>query len=428
MVVCSLFSIRSMVSLLSCRTMPDIEKHFTSYGTKGMDNLSQIVYSIHSLKISSTEALGFLDISEKEAKSGDAVTTAADSLNLVVIIGESYNKSHAGIYGYPLNTTPRLKSELEKGNLMVFTDVISPYNTTSKTLKNVFSTNVMQHGEHWQDFPLAMAVFHRAGYNVFWWDNQLGRKGKRSIFDFSLNSILFHPRLLFCYSMRNTESLPYDGDLVDDFLKVVKSENKSAHQMVIFHLLGQHVIARERYPILDKRWTHFMPDSVVNNAPYIDDNARKEIAYYDNATFYNDYIVGRIIDMFAGTSTVVIYFSDHGEEVYDYRYGIGRNHSENKNANNLHCLNDVPFVVWCSPSYQATHPQEVERIRQAVDRPFMNTDLVQMLFDLGGITTKHRNDSCNPISSDFKPYRRMVYDSIDYDAVVHASIGLKKGY
>lgn len=48
----------------------------------------------------------------------------------------------------------------------------------------------------------------------------------------------------------------------------------------------------------------------------------------------------------------------------------------------------------------------------------MNTDLAQILFDLGNITTSHRDHTCNPLSPAFKPYDRIVYDSINYDLVV----------
>ena len=45
-------------------------------------------------------------------------------------------------------------------------------------------------------------------------------------------------------------------------------------------------------------------------------NAKKNPNIY---TLYNDYVLKNIIDLFRDKNTVVLYFSDHGEEIYDYR-------------------------------------------------------------------------------------------------------------
>ena len=45
---------------------------------------------------------------------------------------------------------------------------------------------------------------------------------------------------------------------------------------------------------------------------------------YDNATYYNDAVIHMIMQIFREKQTVLIYLSDHGEEVYDYRPRSGR--------------------------------------------------------------------------------------------------------
>ncbi len=65
-----------------------------------------------------------------------------NSNHIVLIIGESYIKDHAQLYGYSKETTPRqIKRQLktEHGCLVAFTDVISPSNLTSIVFKNTFS-------------------------------------------------------------------------------------------------------------------------------------------------------------------------------------------------------------------------------------------------------------------------------------------------
>ena len=43
------------------------------------------------------------------------------------------------------------------------------------------------------------------------------------------------------------------------------------------------------------------------------------MAHYLNAIRYNDLVVDRIIRLFDHRNAVVIYFSDHGEEVHNFR-------------------------------------------------------------------------------------------------------------
>lgn len=163
--------------------MPDIERFVVEEGERGMDNLTSVLYSVRSLSIASDEIYSLIASTSREYNSGDAHCVNQDSLSVIVVVGESYNKYHARIYGYPLNTTPHLNDEMKRGNLVAFDDVISPYNTTSRTLKKVFSTYLRQRDpETWNESPLLMSVFKHAGYDVTWWDNQLGLKNKKMFF------------------------------------------------------------------------------------------------------------------------------------------------------------------------------------------------------------------------------------------------------
>lgn len=54
----------------------------------------------------------------------------------------------------------------------------------------------------------------------------------------------------------------------------------------------------------------------------------------------------------------------------------------------MHCLFDIPFIVYCTPKYVEEHPDIVNRIEASVDNPFMTDDLPHLLFDLAGIHTK----------------------------------------
>ena len=79
----------------------------------------------------------------------------------------------------------------------------------------------------------------------------------------------------------------------------------------------------------------------------------------------------------------------------------------------------VPFVIWLSDSYKAKHPDKVEAVCAALDRPFMTDNIAQVLFDLAGLKTQYYKADRDLISPQFKPRKRIIDDSgsmvCDYD-------------
>lgn len=406
------------LGILQCKTLIELERSDNFMSNWGADECTNYLYTAKTLSLSTQEIGKVVEKTTKVKDNGESkISDPQDSLNVIIVIGESYNKHHAGIYGYTLNTTPNLKQEKKRGNLVVFNDVISPYNTTSITLKNVLSCNSMAQEESWWNHPLFPALFKTAGYGVMLWDNQTNFS-RNSTFSFSLNSVMYNSDIVaHSYDLLNEKSFPYDTMLVDDFCNKWTTQLKGTHRMGIIHLMGQHINYSRRYP-QGSRYDKFTASDIKRNDPYLTEGMKQTIAEYDNATLYNDEVLRQIFSFFRNSNTVIIYFSDHGEEVYDYRNYMGRDHNVKKSANLLHQQNEIPFMVWMSPAFQRNYPVTVSRIRNAVDNPFTNDDLSNMLFDLGHIKTPYYKAERNPLSTQFIPGKRIVYDKYDYDELI----------
>ncbi len=188
----------------------------------------------------------------------------------------------------------------------------------------------------------------------------------------------------------------------------------------MFHLLGQHFIAGDRYPHVEQ-FERFNADSITLSAPYLTREKKEYIAQYDNATLYNDYVLKRIFDLFRNQNAVVVHLSDHGEENYDYRDSMARYYTE-MDDQWLKYVHEVPFVVWCSNPFIATHPDMVRQIATATHRPFTTDNLCHLLFHLGGLQTSYYKAERDIISDQFKPYRRIVEGKNDYLRVDFDSI------
>lgn len=410
--MCGVVNMRYYYQIFKADYLSELEQsQMFSHGTWAMDDITDWVYCLKAMKSSAKEVKR--SIESTFAVLDKPITTQADSLTVVLVIGESYIKSHAGIYGYQLNTTPHMQDMLNRGKLVAFTNCISPYNTTNISLKNALSTNSIGDGENWYETPYWPTLVAKAGYSVAIWDNQysfspLANGG-------SLDALLYNDRIAeVTYAARNEQAFDYDGDLVDNcFSELTKRGfDVKPRQMVILHLMGQHVKPSKRYP---KDYNHFKADNEAYSR-WSKSQAQYR-AEYDNATLYNDAVINSLAQHYADRCAVMVYFSDHGEEAYDFRSSFGRQNDPVKTKNILHYQNDVPFVIWFSDKYESTYPDVVSRIRKAASRPMMLDLLGHLIFDLARIDSPVYRSVRDVISPDYHCPPRITYNNVDYDKV-----------
>lgn len=375
------------------------------------DSFTRLVYSLSSVPIMHNQIELAINATTHDTDK-PTIANNADSLNVIFVIGESYIKAHAAIYGYPLNTTPNMTKEQKQQRLFAFTNVVSPISSTSVAMKNMLSVNDLLAKEEWSDFPLFPSLFKKANFKVFFWDNQLN--DSTSFYAFTLNSFIYDKSIkIACYDQTNKPLMGYDGALVDDFVKNKQADDKS--NLVIFHLWGQHVDANSRFPHT-KQFERFSYKDVPNKAKYLDKDKKQDIANYDNATLYNDYVIGKIFDMYRKKNAVVVYLSDHGEEEYDYRDSKGRKEcSRQQIPNRLKYVHCVPFIIWCSDSYKAKHTEIIEQIRTSLHRPFMIDQVAQVLFHLAGIRSRYYKPTNDLISPYYRVRRRVLLNDLCFD-------------
>ena len=379
------------------------------------DVFSMLHASIVTLKFQQRENTAAIDLAIKAATTGK-VRCDADSIEVVLVIGESYNKWHSSLYGYALDTSPLMAAERDKGLLTVFTDAIAPYNLTSVTIKNMMSLNSLADGEPWHSKPMWPAVMRRAGWQVDVWDNQRDFMVNET-FSASLNSFLFAPEIVErVYHAVNDTAYEFDGDLVKDYFDHCRL---AARRMVIFHLMGQHTSYDARYPHTSE-WEVWTTDDLPGaNASYLDARRRGIMLDYARATRYNDYVLASILKHYRDRDAVVVMLSDHGEEVFDYRDFMERDHNPQKSPQMVRYENGIPLLVWCSPVYRQRHPDRAAAVAAAAHRPFMSDALGQMLLWLGMVESPWCDSTRNVLHDAYRPAKRLIYDKIDYDSLAN---------
>lgn len=333
------------------------------------------------------------------------------SRNIVLIIGESYNRHHAGLYGYDKKTTPRQARRAQKGELIPFSDVVAPWNLTSFVFKYLFSLYTVGDKGEWCDYPLFPELFRKAGYHVTFLTNQFLPQAKEAVYDFSGGFFLNNPLLSSAmFDTRNTRLYRYDAGLLADYDRL-RNENRD-NNLIIFHLKGQHVDYRTRFP-LDRR--HFNPEDY--DRPDLKEKELRILADYDNAILYNDSIVDQIIKRFEDEDAIVVYVPDHGEECYEGDvHFYGRMHSTEITARLAREEFDIPFWIWCSHKYMVGHPSLFNDIVKSKNRRYMTDALPHLLLYLAGIQTPYYRSDLNVIGDEYNENRpRILKNTTDYD-------------
>ena len=276
----------------------------------------RLAWSWHMLHVADDE----LEVLRQNMRRMSVDSCSARCPNIVLVIGESYNKYHSQLYGYRPKTTPHQLRMQREGSLVAYPYVVSCWNMTSNVFKNALSTHSLDQKGSWADGVLFPALFRKAGYRVAFLTNQFKADRGQKGFDFNGSFFLNDPELdTLCFDHRNTRLYRYDRD----FIREYERYRPAGRNLIIFHLYGQH----EKYSYrLGKDDVYFTADSVRRRR--LKKAQKQVVADYDNATRYNDDVIRRICDYFKDDDAILLYLADHGEEVLDFSNMEGRTPAE----------------------------------------------------------------------------------------------------
>lgn len=396
--------------LMTGTTIGDVEHTLTE---KDHAVLYQPIYRLVFSVYANTLTAKQIDRLVRTASKVQVDSCSFRSPNIVLIIGESYNRHHSSQYGYTMPTTPRQQKLEKQGRLVKYTDVVSPWNLTSFVFKLLFSMYSVGDKGEWCDYPLFPELFRKAGYHVTFLTNQFLPKAKEAVYDFSGGFFLNNPKLSAAqFDTRNTQLHRYDEDLLKDYDEL-QGQNTD-HNLIIFHLLGQHVQYRQRSP---KERKLFRGDDYKELKPNLNARERQTLADYDNAILYNDSVVTEIVKKFENEDAIVIYVPDHGEECYEGdMHFFCRMHSAKIDARLAHAEFDIPMWIWCSRKYIKKRPEIFRQVVNARNRRFMTDALAHMLLYLGGIHARDYKEQLNLLSPEYDESRpRILKNTTDYD-------------
>ncbi len=319
---------------------------------------------------------------------------------VVFVLGESTDRNHMQLYGYNLPTTPRLTARHERGEIFRFNDTIACANNTATAMAKIFT--FAEKDEPQDDWYLKANLFdilRRTNYHTIWLSNQSPR-GIFGNFD-----KYFSARCNEKYFTEARDKIilnrKIDGVLLpvlDEFIAASTAEKN----FYVIHLYGTHGSYSERYPAEFEKFSAADEDKP-------EESWRQGTAEYDNAVLYNDFIVDEIICRFEDKNAVLIYISDHGEEVYDGRDFAWHSVEE---EGNVHMI-EIPALIWASKSFREHYPEKISALNAALDRPYRTDYLIHALLDLMDIRTTSFDETKSIINKNFSA-RPRIYNGAPY--------------
>lgn len=338
---------------------------------------------------------------------------------IVLIIGESFNKYHTPLYNdASLPTTPNLCRLRDEGQLYLFSDVVTQSNLTAQVMQNILSTWSEDEPDDWMNHTLFPAVFRKAGYDVYYWSNQFVADGGGGLFSNLGGALLNHPDLnRLQFTARNSATFAYDSGLNTNLRAFIADSlggTLSHPSLFIVHYIGQHVSYADRFP---SDYNHFTADSLTPT--YGGAHGCEIRAQYANATLFHDHCVNELWQLFADHDAVAVYLSDHGEECYDYRNFYERSDQNHLTPQVARYQFEIPFFVLTSDAFRTNHPDLMEQIRAAQNKPFVNSDICHMLFSLAGIETPDYRTDRDLLSPQYNTtLPRYIGDHVDYNTLI----------
>ena len=295
----------------------------------------------------------------------------------VVVIGESLNKQHLSIYGYPRSTTPKLQ---QHQGLLVFDNSYAIHSFTRYSLPYSLTAANQYNLLKYYHAPTIIDILHRAHFKTFWLTNH-------SLYSLWANAVTVMAKQAgylkgFNYHIGMTlKAHHFDEILLPDIAELLANRADDENMAIFVHLYGNHRDACHRFPPQYEKFHGPLPVSVFGGLA--DTQNYRQINCYDNSVLYHDSVVASILTLLKKAAGVsgFIYFPDHG---FDAMGGRGQNIDLFSFD-----MTTTPLLAWFSAAYQHKYPHVYATFKNNRQRLFSSDLIYDTLLGLFSIETDH---------------------------------------
>jgi heptose-I-phosphate ethanolaminephosphotransferase len=283
------------------------------------------------------------------------------------------------------------------GDLFVFEKAEVAMGASTRSLLGAFSFVDREHASYIYYKCSIFDILNNAGFQTYWYTNSV----IESIFSFTqgdsfvrlLNSNVQHYEDV---NVTSEEGKHLDIAVLPFVEKTM--ETVSGDLSIFVRFMGSHTQYSNRYPA---SFACFRDHPDDPKRPWLTPEKKYVIDDYDNTIRYSEHVVAELLEAVKrrGGNAFVLYFSDHGEEVFqtaDFAGRLGKQGMAETPA-----ILEIPLILWLSDDYKRNFPEIAEAARANLHKEFVLDDLLWTMTELYGLTF-----------DGFRPDRSLV--NIDY--------------
>lgn len=360
-------------------------------------------YAIHKVRKTNNYAETSANFSYEATRNSDDKAQQV----VVLVIGETGRADNWEMYGYSRKTNPRLKQE---NNLVLFSDALTQANVTYKSVSVILSSVGAKNYKEIYNRKSIFDAFKEVGFTTVCLSNQA--ENHSMIEEFTKSADIY--KTIRTTDKSGSTTNYNDGKLINLMKKVIDSHSENL--FIVLHTYGSHYNYNERYP---KKFSRFKPDSVTAVS-----KSQKErlVNAYDNTILYTDYFLAKTIDALknSSASSLLMYTSDHGEDLFDDDRGKFLHSSPIPTYYQLR----IPFFMWFSKPYITRHPDLYKIAIDNENKPVSTNAVFHTLLDASQIKSPYLNFNLSLVSQKFKIQPRLYLNDHD-KAVPYLKMNLK---
>lgn len=296
-----------------------------------------------------------------------SMTAPTDSIDVIVVIGESLRSDHLQLNGYPRGTTPRL---IKEKNLISIPEMYTePYFTHTSVPRIMTRADSINPDRAYEEQSF-ITLFRKAGYHTLWISNQ----------DMSTSYAYFmHEADSLIYVNSGKSFYDYDRWMDVDMLPHFNREAlKHKLNLTVIHSIGSHWWYGAHY---DKNRAPFHPTA---DSRIISELSREQMVNsYDNTIVETDRFLSGLIESIRNRNAILIFISDHGESLGENGiYLHGEDYPE---------LHNPAALVWWSDKYELKYPHIIDALRTNFSGRHSTDEIFHSVIDAGQIQTPVHN-------------------------------------
>jgi len=316
----------------------------------------------------------------------------------ILIIGEAARRKSLHAYGAKPDTTPCLdKFIAEKpANVQLFNNVISGSAYTRGSVPTILSTFDMKDIKKLLQRPSLSKMFRGAGYKTLYVTTRPRYLLPNIVSVFQDDAEEVH----YLSTLKNKA---YDEATIPVIRKFI-AKYPDDKKFIVIHLMGSHVKYAMQYPEKERFF----------------DTSDEMIDTYNDSIRYSDKVIQQAVDiaMKLKYPGFVLYVSDHGENLNDYKDGNFGHGTRDFTRFEF----EIPLVVYFNDSFLKQYADKAQSIKKLKNTPISQDNISHTFLGLAGIWDHacYRPDE-DLSSPQFKTQKRYVIDEnmnvYDFDSL-----------